>query len=259
MFFKPTCKFLKLAYDTVCNVACKTCRDQIKLTFSDKQKEITKKIIPLLNNIEIIELSTAGDVFASKNGIDFLHYVTTYHPNILLQIDTNGILLTKELYEKLNLRGKIKDIRISIPGATPKTYNKIVCKGDFSAVMKNLKFIAEEKENGNISSVTITMVISKYNYKEMTKMAKIAKELNISVSYTCYQPWEHTTLAKKYKELAVFEKDNPLYKDFLKHLNRKELLSDSYHFEPRIDPKLILKDTKEKTFSNFIKKILKRK
>ena len=158
-----SCKYLKLAYDTVCNVACKTCRDEIKLAFSDKQKEITEKIIPLLDDVEIIELSTSGDVFASKNGINLINYV---------EIDTNGILLTKELYEKLNLRGKIKDIRISIPGATEKTYNKIVCKGNFSAVMKNLKFIAKEKEKGNIESVTITMVISKYNYKEMAKMAE---------------------------------------------------------------------------------------
>ncbi|MBE7704866.1 MAG: hypothetical protein E7Z90_03520 [Cyanobacteria bacterium SIG29] len=253
------CKFLRLAYDTVCNVACKTCRDEIKVTFSGKQEEITKKIIPLLDNVEIIQLSVAGDVFASKNGIDFIKFVTNNYPKILFEIDTNGILLTKNLYEELNLRGKIKDIRISIPGATQKTYNKIVCKGNFSAVMENLKFIAEEKKNGYISSIFINMVIAKYNYKEMAKMAKIAQKFNVNVNYTCYQPWEHTTLAKKYKELAVFEKDNPLYKDFLKHLNKKELLSDICNFEPRINPKLILQNYQNKTILYYLKKFLKQK
>lgn len=256
---KPTCKFLKLAYDTVCNVACKTCRDEIKLSFTSKQKEITEKIFPLLKDVETIELSTSGDVFASKNGINLINHVTNNHPNIMFQIDTNGILLTKELYEKLNLRGKIKDLRISIPGATEKTYNKIVCNGNFSSVMKNLKFIVEEKEKGNIESITITMVISKYNYKEMAKMANIAQELNISVSYTCYQPWEHTALARKYKEIAVFEPDNPLYKDFLRQLRKKELTSNVCYFEPRINPKLILPQKKEKTFLNFINNILEKK
>ena len=251
-----SCKFLRLAYNNVCNIACRTCRDELKLHDTDKQKYITKKIMPLLENIEKIQMSTAGDVFASKDGIELLKYVINNYPNISLMIDTNGILLTPKLYETLKLRGRIQDLQISIPGATKKTYEKIVCKGNFDAVMRNLKFISQEKEKGNIHSVYINMVISKYNYKEMIKMAKIVKKLNLSVRFTCYQPWEHTTLAKKYEELAVFEPNNPLYKSFLKQLKKKELLFDCCSFEPRINPTLIFENQKENSFIDFLKAFL---
>ena len=254
-----SCRYLRLAYNNVCNVACKTCRDEFKIKDTDNQKELTKKIIPLLENVEKIQLSTAGDVFASKDGIEFLKYITTKHPNIVFVIDTNGILLTDKLYETLNLKGKIENLHISIPGATKKTYDKIVRNGNFDAVMNNLQFLSQEIENGSISSITINMVISKYNYKEMSRMAKIAKKFKVSVLYTCYQPWEHTLLSKKYDELAVFETNNPLYKSFLNQLRKKELLFDCCRFEPRIDPKLIFKEQKDSLFIHLIKTILKNK
>lgn len=243
----PPVKFLRFAYDITCNVACKTCRDSIIVDQNEKKDLIFKKIESVLNNVEIIQLSTSGDIFSSIYGRNLIQSIIEKHPLIKFYLDTNGILLDQDLYNKLKLSNKIELLNISIPGATKKTYDKIVKNGNYRKLKDNIKFLIKEKDKGNIKEINIIMVIHKLNYKEMPLMAKYAAEHNINIFFSCYQPWEHTEMAKHYKEMAVFESSHPDYQKFLKILRHPYLNFSCCGFESNIDKLRNINKTKDNT------------
>lgn len=100
-------------------------------------------------------------------------------------------------------------------------------------VFKNLKWATKQQAIGNIKEITINTVISGLNYKEIPKMIKLAKSLDISISFSTYEPWGTVKLDKQYKELSIWEKTNPEYKEFLKILNQaKEINYPKCSFPP---------------------------
>ncbi len=213
-------KYLRLAYDYGCNVACKTCRNQLRSGDKEKNKVIFNNIKDVLANVEEIQLMLCGDVFASEHGKNLILYISNNHPNIKINIDTNGILLNKNLFEKLDLQGKIGCLNISIPGATKKTYEQIVVNGNFDKVMENLDFLTKQ----DIQKISIIMVIHALNYKEMPLMAEITKKYNINLVYTCFMPWEYAPFSKDYDKLAIFSAYHKNHKKFLKVLSNPNIV-----------------------------------
>lgn len=223
---------LRLAYDNVCNVACRTCRDKIVNENNDstsiqQKEEIFKKIIPILKDVKEVQLSTSGDIFTSNHSKKLIKYISENYPNIKFIIDTNGVLITPKMYNELKLKNKIQEIHISLPGIREKTYNNIVRYGNLQQVLKNIKFLSGEKEKGCINNITIVNVIHKENYKDMPKIAIFAKKNNVNVFFATYQPWEQTLMHKKYKDLAVWEPENPEHNNFLKILSNHNLYNQN--------------------------------
>ncbi|MBQ8886506.1 MAG: SPASM domain-containing protein [Candidatus Gastranaerophilales bacterium] len=230
----PPVKFLRFAYDITCNIACKTCRSEI---YTDRNLELDKmydRLSSILDSVETVQLSTSGDVFASKHGRNILSKICKNHPNIKLHIDTNGILLTPNLYKELQLKNKIEKLIISIPALKESTYNRIIKYGNYKKLYENFDFLIEERNKGHISQLDIVMVIHKLNYKEMISMAKIAIEKDINIFYTAYQPWKNSPFATDYNELAIFNKKHKEHKKFLKIINNPIFKMNNCSFEPQI-------------------------
>lgn len=229
------CKHLRLAYDVCCNVACITCRDKIRRDRNKRKDEIYEKILPVLQNLETIQVNNAGDVFSSPHSRQLVQKITSNFPHIRFIIDTNLTLCSESMYKKLGLEGKVKSMHCSIPGYSQKTYDKIVRAGNWKHVMKNLRFIVSEKDKGNIEDIAIIMVFHKYNYMEMPKMAKLAKDLGIITIFSAYQPWKVAKLADDYENMAVFRPSHKNFKDFLLVISHKDMYGSHIQVEPFLE------------------------
>jgi Predicted Fe-S oxidoreductases len=139
-------KAVNFGYDSSCNLSCQSCRKDYSLSHEDlKAAEIIhqKVVGKNLKDTKRLVLSGMGDPFASRLYRKFLQdFSTKEFPQLKLQIVTNGLMLTPDMWKTLsNSCGAIDKISISIDAATEKTYKKIR-GGDFKTLEKNLGFIS---------------------------------------------------------------------------------------------------------------------
>ena len=206
------------AYDKECNLACITCRDKRYQNSNVRTELLNSKIdsviLPLVSNAKRIAISGSGEVFASPHSRLLIKEITQKYPNIKFLINTNGILCNKENVEELGLLGKIHEVFVSL-----------------KLVLENLKWLSYEKIKGNIEIVTISLVVSALNYKEIPKLVEFAKKLGIHIAVNQYCNWG-TKLGERYKELAVWEEDNPEYKNFIKILKHRAISYEKCFLQP---------------------------
>ena len=215
----PLPKYITLAYDKECNLCCITCRD-CKHTNTEEQinlynEKIDSLLLPLLKNAEILALSGAGEAFYSKHSRLLLKKISAYNSKLLFNINTNGILFNEKNCAELGVLGRINEVFVSLPALEEKIYNKIMLGSDLNTVKKNIVWMSKEQhESPNMQRATINAVISKLNYVEIPKLVEFAQDLDIYITLSPYCDWG-TNLAKGYKELAVWQKDNEDFSKFV--------------------------------------------
>jgi sulfatase maturation enzyme AslB (radical SAM superfamily) len=120
----------------------------------------------------------------------------------------------------------IKTIEVSIDAATKDTYEtKTRLNGQWDVLITNLKFLATQDDL--IEQFVCSMVVSKYNYKEMTMFYKLITDIfkdskfkwEISINYRQIVDWG-TYSPEDLKELQVFNEEHILFKEFLEELKQ---------------------------------------
>lgn len=255
-------KKIEFSYDRRCNVRCIFCRNEKNKEEEEYNRQKEKRIeenfdrifTPILKKVELVEMNSAGELFASKHSIEIVKKIIQINPKIEFNIISNGTLFTKEMIENLNLQNRLSSVIISIHAATEKTYNKLVEHGNFNALMKNLKYLSELKKQGKLRGLQLNFVVTSINYKEMKDFAKLAKELDARAFFINYHRQIDSdelmnqldislTSHPKYNSL-VKELSNPIFKeeycivnDYLKNLKKVnkpffkniiQLLKDKY-------------------------------
>lgn len=223
-----TCEYPKLiefSYDRRCNVRCIFCRHEINAEEErynrEKEQRIEKNFdrifTPVLKKAEIVELNSAGELFSSPHSVEIVKKIIKINPYIKFRIISNGILFTKYTVEELGLKDKLDSVTISIHAATEKTYNKLVERGNFNAVKENVKYLAELKNQGKLSSLQLNFVVTSLNYKEMKSFAKYVKKLNAKAFFINYH--RQIDSEELEKNLDISRKDHPKYNELVKILN----------------------------------------
>lgn len=232
----PLPEIVTLAYDKECNIQCITCRDK-KIKNDNKQKALyNKKILPilvnLLQNAKQITISGSGEAFYSKHSRLLIKELAAKNKTAKFNIYTNGILFNEANCKQLCLTDRIESVAISIHALETKLYKKIMVGSNLNIVLKNLNWISEQYKNGKIKRATINSVISDMNYMEIPKLIKLAKSLDICISFSIYYPWG-SSLDKKYKKLAIWEETHPNHKKLKRILEEaKELNYEKCEFPP---------------------------
>ncbi|MGN0004940.1 MAG: SPASM domain-containing protein [Candidatus Gastranaerophilaceae bacterium] len=218
----PLPKNVELNIDRNCNAKCIMCRDCNQFNPTDVKKFeeiIDSKLIPIMQNAETVYINGVGEVFVSNLCKKLIKKITAIYPKIKFRIITNGILATEENVKELGLDGRLKSVEISIHAATKETYDKIVRGGDFDAVMKNLRYFAKKKKEGEIEYIQATFVVSSINYREMIDFQKMVNDLEIASSFWEYRKYGGAEMDKNYDEIAVFEPYHPEHDQFVKIVN----------------------------------------
>ncbi len=190
----PYPKRIEFSYDRHCNVRCIFCRNEKNKEEEEYNRQKEKRIednfdkifTPIIQNAELVELNSAGELFASKHSVEILKKIININPDIKFGIISNGILFTKETTQKLGLEDRLDYAIISIHASTEKTYNKLVERGNFKAVTENVKYLSSLKKQGKINALQLNFVVTALNYKEMKDFVKFAKEMDGTAFFINY-------------------------------------------------------------------------
>jgi pyruvate-formate lyase-activating enzyme len=211
-------QILAFRYDATCNLRCPSCRTT-PISFKGKDFEkaqlVQKQILNWdFKDSERIVFSTYGDPFASKLYREVLQSLDTRkYPQLRITILTNGILLTSDMWTRLNkIHQSIDRISVSIDAATEETYKIVRIGGDASRLLENLLFIGNLRQNNDISFFEINFVVQKANYREMKAFIGLGKQFNCDrVHFTPIQNiGAHTK--EEYSEIAVHNRFHPEHK-----------------------------------------------
>jgi molybdenum cofactor biosynthesis enzyme MoaA len=217
---------LNLSYDPTCNLSCPSCRNhRLAADREDRDRNswITENhVLPLLRTAYQLILLGSGDPFASKACRQILSALNPRdYPYLKICLLTNGVLLTPAEWEKLGeAAGMINHISISMDAATEETYRYVRRGGDFSRLMRNLKFISQLRREGRIEFLKFGYVVQKRNHREMLDFIDFARSIGADQVY--FQMMNHFGhLGKEaYEEAAIHFPSHPENAEFLEMLAR---------------------------------------
>lgn len=162
-----------------CNMKCKHC-----LFFDNNKKDLkkelsTNEIFKIIDNVSkdssvnVIWIS-GGEPLLRKDIVEICNYIS--QKGIKPSISTNGILLTKDLVEKLHKAG-VDYIHLSIDGSNSVTHNRI--RGIDSAFEKLMEAM-DVLKNSEVKTGASFMVTEE-SINEIDEVLELAQEKSLSV------------------------------------------------------------------------------
>lgn len=195
--------YVEIATSGSCNQRCTYCA----LDFMEYQPRFLDTKLLKERIFEMASLGVKSIMYAGE-GEPLLHKdigkIITYTKDagIDVAITTNAVLLSKELLDyTLN---KITWIKISINGATLKTYTQIHKShpNDFERVIRNLSYAVKlRKARGYKCTLGMQLLLLPENSKEVLLLAKLAKDMGMD--YLVVKPYSHHPFSrtKRYRDI----------------------------------------------------------
>ena len=165
----------------------------------------------VFKNAQRVSLSGIGEALASEHTRKLMTKIAKLYPYIKFDILTNGILMDEKNITELGIINNLGVIRFSFHSVKKSTYNKLVKKGNFDKVIKNIKYIADLKKQGKVDELEFRFVMNSINYKEMIKFAQMAKKYNAKVTFLNLIENEDTK--QTFEKINIL---NPNHKDYNK-------------------------------------------
>ena len=181
---------LMIALTYQCQCSCKHCG--VPLYPEPKDRELNREeIIKLIIAAKKFKMKaiyfTGGEPFLCPELLHYIHQAKQL--NLIVNIDTNGLLLTKEKVKQLK-QLNVDDIGISLDGASKDTHDKLRgAKELFDKAVNGIKYCKQY----NLSCF-ISTYASKENIKngELANMVTLANKLNVEMrimSPICSGQW----------------------------------------------------------------------
>ena len=226
---------LFLDYDQSCNLYCESCRsDRILFNYETApehlkktHENVVKQIYELAqSNYNLtVQMCGSGDVFASSLYWKFLKELPPNFP-LLLQIITNGILLTEDRLNYPYIE-YLNHISISIDAATETTYETVRRGGKFNVIKKNLEMLGQAiqaKKFKKLENVEIIFVVQQENFHEMPLFVDWITQFKSfnRIWFNLIADWGHLT-PERFAQKAIWKTEHPQHQEFLKVLTHPNL------------------------------------
>ena len=146
--------------------------------------------------VKSIMYAGEGEPFLHKDIAEIVN--STKVVGIDVAITTNAVLFNEYLAE--NILENVSWIKVSINGATNRTYSKIhrTQPEDFDKVIKNMRYAARLRKNNKYNcTLGMQLILLPENYKEVEPLSKIAKD--IGMDYLVVKPYSQHPLSKTQK------------------------------------------------------------
>jgi radical SAM protein with 4Fe4S-binding SPASM domain len=144
-------KYLNLAFDFSCQIACPMCRSSVRTVARGspdwrKMKWITDRLIDYLPHVNRIKMLGSGEPLQSASCLRILNSLRPeIHSNLKVTLNTNGLLLDSASWNSIRgLRSFVDHVIIGVDAATAETYSRVRNLGDFSKLTNNLSFLFEK-------------------------------------------------------------------------------------------------------------------
>ena len=174
---------LRLAIDDSCNLRCPSCRKSLIFHKEGSAFDLGMKLADKINDWLYryqhpmqVHIGSDGDPFASHVYRHFMEQ-TPERDNIEYSILTNGLMF-KEFHSRVpNIIKNLKELGVSIDGATEKTYEKLRLGGKWEKILEGLECMAEQKRKHGFRFI-LHYVVQKDNFHEMQEIIDLGERYN---------------------------------------------------------------------------------
>jgi len=175
---------IEIETTTVCNInpPCVMCRRNLTREENVISPHIIDRIEDLFKYASVISLSGVGEPLTDENLFRIMNLINKKETHI--KFTTNGLLLTKDVSEKLLEKG-LKEITISIDAATSETYKRIRRNDGFCKVKNNVQQLVSVRDKKKVTYpfIEINMVLMQENFNELVKFIEMADEIGVDGVY----------------------------------------------------------------------------
>ena len=174
---------LRLAIDDSCNLRCPSCRKSMIFHKDGSAYRLGMRLADKVNDwlysyqhpIQV-HIGSDGDPFASHVYRHFMEQ-TPERDNIKYSILTNGLMF-KEFHSRVpNIIKNLKELGVSIDGATKETYEKLRLGGKWEKILEGLECMAEQKRKHGFRFI-LHYVVQKDNFHEMQEIIDLGERYN---------------------------------------------------------------------------------
>jgi len=174
---RPFCVSFEVTYS--CNAFCKHCNRggpaEEQRAAPERYGEISRQIKPLVAQLSGGEPLLRNDLEQIVNALS----VPNRAPYIV--VITNGTLLTKERYSRLREAGTDEfSLSLDYPDERHDEFRGV--PGLFSRIATLIKELPSEKSK----AIILCCVVQSDNFKELIRMAELAREWNVSITFSAY-------------------------------------------------------------------------
>ena len=225
---------VNFCYDSSCNLACPTCRNNLVLhkKGSDDYRKVEKihRIVveEIIADAHRLYITGTGDPFASPFFRSFLaEFDRKKYPSIQeIHLHSNANLWTEHTWKGIEkAHPLIKSAEISIDASTPETYSVNRKNGNWDLLLKNLEFINTIK---SIEEIVLSFVVQDNNFREIPEFINLAKKLTnipyVGVHFYKILRWGHLS-EEEFEHRAVWKPSHMNYNEFA-HIWKKFLVSN---------------------------------
>jgi MoaA/NifB/PqqE/SkfB family radical SAM enzyme len=172
---------LRLAIDDSCNLRCPSCRTGLRFHRDGPAHDLGIRLADRINDwlhkhnhVIQVHMGSDGDPFASHVYRHFMEQ-TPRRDNIKYSILTNGLMF-KEFHARVPyVIGNLKELGVSIDGATKHTYEKLRLGGRWEKILEGLECMAEQKHKHGFRFI-LHFVVQRDNYHEMDAIVDLGEQ-----------------------------------------------------------------------------------
>ena len=227
-FERPS--YVVLAFDASCNLSCPSCRVRVITEKAKVQVEkealIESTIMPLLRDVERLNIDPAGEVFVSRPLRRLLSKLNRRDfPRLAIEIISNGTLFTPREWAKFpGIHDMVESVRISTDGATKATFEKLRRGARWEPFLDNMRFLASLRQSGAIKLLQFSLTYQLDNFREMPAFVDLCRSLDpmAQVIFEKLENWG-TFKPEEYARKAVHIATHPRHEEFLSIIRMPEL------------------------------------
>lgn len=223
---RPFCVSFEVTHN--CNARCKHCHlggpvDEEKAT-PQKYGELCQQIKPVIAQL------SGGEPLLRRDLEQIVEALSNPNRAPYIVVTTNGALLTKERYLTLREAG-VDEFSISLDYPDERHDEFRGIPGLFNRIRTLIKELSSE----NDKAITLCCVVQSDNFRDLIRMAELAREWNVILNFSTYTPLR--THDKSYmlssEELQEFKEIIKRLLDFKK--KNKNIFTSDYVFKNMIN------------------------
>jgi MoaA/NifB/PqqE/SkfB family radical SAM enzyme len=201
---RPFCVSFEVTYS--CNARCKHCHlggpVEEERASAESYAELCREIKPIVAQI------SGGEPLLRKDINDIVRAIRVENKAPYIVLTTNGTLLSKKKYLELREAG-VDEFSLSFDFPDERHDEFRGVPGLFKKIEALIGEIKHLPDNG----ITLSGVVNRENFRELIRMAELAKEWNVRINFSTY-----TWLRTNKKELMVPKNDLDELKEIIAKL-----------------------------------------
>lgn len=223
---RPFCVSFEVTYR--CNARCRHCHlggpVEEERAAPRKYAEICSQIRPVVAQV------SGGEPLLRKDLEQIITSLKSPNKAPYVIVTTNGTLLTEEKYRSLRQAGVDEfSLSFDFPDERHDEFRKV------PGLFRHIKNLLEKNTSNNDKAITLSCVIQKKNFRDLIRMAHLAREWNVKMNFSTYT-WLRTN-NKDYlippEEIADFESVIKELLDFKK--KHKTVVTSPFVFRKMVD------------------------